>query len=69
MNMRGIKLFLGLLFTWGLSGCVGVSSDGMGYDVTVPLSVVNTTVAQNFPKKQQTNYGTLLIDKPNILGQ
>jgi len=69
MRMIGKKLFSGLLFAWGLSGCVGVSSDGMGYDVTVPLSVVNTTVAQNFPKKQQTNYGTLLIDKPNILGK
>jgi len=69
MNIIGKKLFSVLLFAWGLSGCVGVSSDGMGYDVRVPLSVVNTTVAQNFPKKQQTNYGTILIDKPNILGQ
>jgi hypothetical protein len=53
----------------GLSGCVGVTPGGQGYDITVPMNVINSTVGQNFPQSQKTNYGTLMIDKPNILGQ
>ncbi len=53
----------------GLSGCVGVSPDGKGYTMSVPLSSVNNTVAQNFPQEQKIKYGTLLIEKPNLLGK
>lgn len=63
------SILLSVMLIVGMSGCVGVSPDGKGYTVAIPLNVINSTVAQNFPRNQQTNYGTLLIDKPNILGK
>ena len=63
------KLLLSTILLFGLNACVGVSPDGRGYTVAVPLSVINSTVSQSFPKSQKTNYGTLLIEKPNILGK
>jgi len=63
------KLFFVVMLMFGLNACVGISPDGRGYTINVPLSVINTTVGQNFPQKQQTSYGTLLIEKPNILGK
>jgi len=67
MNYK--KNILVLMLVLGLPGCVGVSPNAMGYDVTVPLDMINTTVAQNFPQSNQTSYGTLLIHKPTILGK
>jgi len=67
MNYKQIILVVTLV--WALTGCVGVTPDGRGYNVSIPLNVINTTVGQNFPKSQKTNYGTLLIDKPNLLGK
>jgi len=61
--------FVGIVFILGLSGCVGIAPGGQGYNITVPMNVINSTVGQNFPQSQKTNYGTLMIDKPNILGQ
>jgi len=60
---------MGVMLVLGLNGCVNVASAGQGYDITVPMNMINSTVGQNFPQKQQTNYGTVTIDKPNILGQ
>ena len=67
MNYK--TLFVSVVFVLGLSGCVGVAPGGQGYNITVPMNVINSTVGQNFPQSQKTNYGTLMIDKPNILGQ
>ena len=67
MNYK--TLFVGVVFVLGLSGCVGIAPGGQGYNITVPMNVINSTVGQNFPQSQKTNYGTLMIDKPNILGQ
>ena len=67
--MKAKKLLTTVVCVLGLSGCVGVSPDGKGYTVTVPMNVINSTVGENFPQSQKTSYGTLLIDKPNILGK
>ncbi|MCF6245353.1 MAG: DUF1439 domain-containing protein [Sulfurovum sp.] len=68
--MKKYKNIINLgLILFGLSGCVGVSPGGQGYDITVPMGMINSTVAQNFPQSRQTNYGTLNIDKANILGK
>ena len=63
------NLLLGIFFVFGLNACVSVSPDGRGYTVSIPLDVINSTVSQNFPQSQKTNYGTLLVEKPNILGK
>jgi hypothetical protein len=63
------KITIILGFILGLQGCTNISSNGMGYNITIPMNVINSTVRQNFPQKRNTNYGTLLIDKPNILAR
>lgn len=67
--MKIKKLLLIALVSLGLSGCVGVAPGGQGYTINVPMNVINSTVGQNFPQSQNTNYGKLMIDKPNILGK
>jgi len=63
------KLLVGTAFTLGLTACVGVAPGGQGYNITVPMGMINSTIGQNFPQSQKTNYGTLMMDKPNILGK
>lgn len=57
-----------VIFLIALNSCVGINPNG-GYDITVPLSMVNSTVQGNFPQSKKTSYGTLLIEKPNILSR
>ena len=63
-----IGAFLGLF-----SGCVGVDPQGRGYSFAIPMSMVNSTLAEKFPVDRQLKYGivsgTLNISNPNILGQ
>jgi hypothetical protein len=63
------KLMLIVTTVFGLSACVGVAPGGQGYTINVPMHMINTNLGHSFPKSQQTNYGTLLIDRPNVLGQ
>lgn len=67
MNYK--KYCLSAIVVLGLSSCVTPSLDGKGYDMTVPLSSVNSTIAKNFPQKKKTDYGTLLIEKPDLLAK
>ena len=67
--MKYKNVLLIALLVLGLSGCVGVTPDGKGYTINVPMNMINSTVGQNFPQSQETNYGTLMIDKPNILSR
>ena len=54
-------------------GCVGVDPAGRGYTVAVPLSMINSTLAEKFPVDEKVSYGvvsgTLNISKPNVLGK
>jgi len=63
-----IGVFLGLL-----SGCVGVDPQGRGYSIAIPLNVINSTIASNFPVNEKLKYGivsgNLNISNPNILGK
>ena len=63
-----IVAFLGLFI-----GCVGVDPQGRGYSFAIPMSVVNSTLADKFPVDRKLKYGiisgTLNISDPNILGQ
>jgi hypothetical protein len=63
-----IGLLIGLF-----SGCVGVDPQGRGYSVAVPLTMINSTLAEKFPVSEKVSYGvvsgTLEISKPNVLGK
>jgi hypothetical protein len=58
-----------MIAVFGLLGCIGITPGGQGYTITVPMGMINSTVRANFPQHQKTDYGTLTIDKPNILGK
>ena len=55
------------------SGCVGVDPQGRGYSVVVPMSMINSTLAEKFPLDEKVSYGMLSgnlnISKPNVLGK
>jgi len=55
------------------SGCVGVDPQGRGYSVAVPMSMINSTLAEKFPLDEKVSYGMLSgnlnISKPNVLGK
>jgi len=63
-----IGLFLGLI-----SGCVGVDPQGRGYSIAIPLNVINSTLAKNFPVNEKLKYGiisgNLNISNPNVFGK
>lgn len=67
MNYR--KYLISLMLLVGVQGCVGVAPNGMGYNITVPMNIINSTVGQNFPRSENTGYGTLRINRPNILAR
>jgi len=50
-------------------GCVAVDPQGRGYSVAVPMSMVNSTLAKEFPVKEKRSLGTIEISNPNVLGQ
>jgi hypothetical protein len=63
-----------LLVVLGLSAgtftaCVGVDPQGRGYSVAVPMSMVNNTLAQQFPVKESRSFGTVEMQDATILGQ
>ena len=56
-----------------LGGCVGIDPQGRGYSVAIPMNMINSTLADNFPVKQKVSYGMVSglinIADPSILGQ
>ena len=63
-----------LLVVLGLSigvftACVGVDPQGRGYSVAVPMGIINTTLAKQFPVREKRTLGTVEISDPTILGK
>ncbi len=63
-----------LLITMGLligclTACVGVDPQGRGYSVAVPMGMINSTLANQFPVKESRTLGTVEIKDPSILGK
>lgn len=72
MNIIKNFVVVGVLLSI-LSGCVGVDPKGRGYSVAIPMSMINSTLAENFPVSQKVSYGVisglLNIEDPTILGK
>jgi hypothetical protein len=49
-------------------GCVAVDPQGRGYSIAVPMGMVNSTLAKQFPVREKRSLGTVEISNPNILG-
>ena len=63
-----------LLVVLGLSigvftACVGVDPQGRGYSVAVPMGIINTTLAKQFPVREKRSLGTVEISDPTVLGK
>ena len=63
-----------LLIALGLSigvftACVGVDPQGRGYSVAVPIGMINSTLANQFPLKEKRSLGTIEIADPTVLGK
>ena len=52
-----------------MSACVGVDPDGRGYSFAVPMGMINSTLANQFPIQEKRSLGTVEISDPNVLGQ
>ena len=52
-----------------VAGCIGVDPDGRGYSFAVPMGMINSTLAEQFPVQEKRSLGTVEISDPNVLGQ
>jgi hypothetical protein len=65
---KSLLVTLGLIIT-SFTACVGVDPQGRGYSVAVPMGMINSTLAEQFPLKESRSFGTVEMLDPNILGQ
>lgn len=63
-----LLMMLGLIIG-SFTACVGMDPQGRGYSVAVPMAMINSTLADQFPVKESRNFGTVEMKDPNILGQ
>ena len=63
--MQYKEIILTFMLVFGLSGCIETSPDMKSYK-SMSLKKINTTMQNDFPERQETNFGVLLIEKPDI---
>jgi hypothetical protein len=51
------------------TSCVGVDPDGRGYSVAIPMGMINSKLANQFPVQEKRQLGTVTISDPNVLGK
>lgn len=61
-------LGMGLVIV-AFTACVGVDPQGRGYSVAVPMGMINSKLASQFPVKESRTFGTVEISDPSILGK
>ena len=64
---KSLLVALGLMIG-SFTACVGVDPQGRGYSVAVPMEMINSTLAGQFPLKETRSFGTVEMLDPNILG-
>jgi len=68
ITKKSLLVTLGLMIG-SFTGCVGVDPQGRGYSVAVPMGMINSTLAEQFPVKESRSFGTVEMLDPNVLGQ
>ncbi|NKQ38654.1 MAG: DUF1439 domain-containing protein [Methanosarcinales archaeon] len=68
ITKKSLLVSLGLLLG-SFTACVGVDPQGRGYTFTVPMGMINSSLAEQFPLKESRSFGTVEMLDPNILGQ
>ena len=64
---KSLLVTLGLIIS-SFTACVGVDPQGRGYSIAVPMDIINSTLAGQFPLKETRSFGTVEMRDPNILG-
>ena len=59
---------LGIIMA-SLTACVGVDPQGRGYSVAIPMGMINSTLAKQFPVKESRSFGTVEMLNPNVLAR
>lgn len=67
--IKKVLAFLLIAIVGCFTACVDVDPNGRGYSVAVPMSMINSTLAEQFPVQEKRSLGTVSISDPNILGQ
>ena len=68
MIKKLILVALGVIIT-SFSACVGVDPQGRGYSIVVPMGMINSKLAEQFPVKERRSFGTVEMLHPNVLAQ
>ncbi len=68
ITKKSLLVALGLLLG-SFTACVGVDPQGRGYSIAVPMSMINSTLAGQFPLKESRSFGTVEMLDPNVLAQ
>ena len=63
------KSLLSLGMVGLLTACVTVDPSGRGYSFAVPMGMINSTLANQFPVKEKRSLGTVEISDPNVFGK
>jgi len=66
---KKISALVAVVTVTSFTSCVGVDPDGRGYSVAVPMGMINSTLANQFPIEEKRQLGTVAISDPNILGK
>jgi hypothetical protein len=66
---KKLSVLLTIVLTISLTSCVSVDPDGRGYSVAIPMGMINSTLASQFPVEEKQQLGTITISDPNVLGQ
>jgi len=68
MTKKLLLVMLGVIIA-SFTACVGVDPQGRGYSVVVPMGMINSTLAEQFPVKESRSFGTVEMLNPNVLAQ
>jgi hypothetical protein len=66
---KKISAFITVVAVASFTSCVSVDPDGRGYSVAIPMGMINSTLANQFPVQEKRQLGTVTISDPNVLGQ
>lgn len=68
MTKKLLLIALGLTIG-SFTACIGVDPQGRGYSIAVPMSMINSTLKEQFPLKESRSFGTVEMLNPNVLAQ
>lgn len=67
--LKKVLAVIAIIIVGCFTACVGVDPDGRGYTIAVPMGMINSTLAEQFPVEEKRSLGTVSISDPNVLGQ